>query len=562
MARPIARHSLSDSYGNKRATEDLDRVEDMLSNSNSSAINIAIVGSPNVGKSSLINQIVSRPLLSTSALPDDAIAYIQSSESQSDEAFRFQDISGRWRPLKDFSKDMFVLSSIDSPLLFSLDNDWLRHHRFCLIEMPPLNVSDREIKTHWLSLTCEADCLLLVTDASAPMRRSEVKLLEVSAQQSIPTVVIINKIDRLMPEDYDSMAGYVSKFAKAYDETTAVITFSDRIDTTQNDIQRLRKTVESAIARNHISAVRAKKSAYGLVIALDAIAAELKAKLESPVSAQKKDDIQQKQYETDMQNLEWLRIKQKLNARRRKVDGMLRVQLQSSHTSILNGLLYELDTTEDFREWWRRDFTARLTQEIQQTAEQVTAAINRQVVSDIEWLQAEAYKQFDFPLEAFDQPDAKVDAIPTPQKSLVALDENASNLIARIGAVAAAVLASVLSKRVGYRNAELAASVVTEIATEHLIAQSSSQEKVKIRAELSATIQKIKQAYRLESTRQLEESYSQIIVDLQRQQSKWQQTQSAAIETVKRGEDGRSEADLQYLLDRTQQLKADISTVL
>lgn len=536
-----------------------DRIEKLFLAQNNPTVDIAIVGSPNVGKSSLINQLLGRSLLPTSVLPDDAVVRIQSSEDPTREGFSVTGELTNWQTIEDFSKDMLVLA--DVPVLFLLNDNWLRQHRFCLLEMPPLDVGDEAVETALMPFTLAADCLLLMTDASAPMRRNEVKLLNTCAQQNIPTVVVINKVDRLLPDEVVGMVDYVHKFTQACDANIPVISFSDRTPNTPEDIQTLRDTVVASVASFDLPEVRRQRARYVLTKMLDAITLKINTTLESPMSRAQSADIRERQHRVDTQNLEWQRIKQKLNARRRKVDATLTSQLQSNHASLLDGLLYELENTDDFRSWWQRDFTARLAQSMQQTAEQVTMAINQQAIADIEWLQAEAHKQFSFPLEGLEQPNAKVNVIPTPPKSRVVSDDNMLNIVSRIGVAAATILTRALSTRIGYRNAEVAASVITGLATEQLILRSRSQERENVRDELSATIKQVERAYISSSTQQLEDSYSQIVADLQHQQSRWKQTQAAEIQAAIRQKDGYSEAELQQLLVRIEQLKTHVETM-
>ena len=543
----------------------LEKVQKLLVELNEPTITVSLIGGANAGKSSLINQLLGRSLLPTSAISDRSVVYISSSgESADGERFASRSKMPNWHPMESF--DQKNLRAMESPVLFSLEHDWLRQHHFCLAEMPPLNVGDRgnekrgETDDWLISFTLAADCLLLITEATAPMRRNEVKLLKAIAQQSIPTVVVINKSDQLLPEEQPEIIAYVNKFVAACDSSIPVVMFSDRLPNTPENIQTLKDAITASLGSVNLSAIRTQRAAYSLSKILDAVALDLKFALESTPRNTQDDDIRVRQHQIDTQNLEWQRIKQKLNARRRKVDTTLTAQLRSNHAHLLDGLIYELETVSDVSVWWQRDFTARLAQEIQQTAEQVTVTINQQAIADIEWLQAEVKKQFDFPLEDFEQPNAQVNAVPTPPKSLVISDENMLNIISRIGSAAAAILTQALSRRWGYRNAEMAAGAMTGFATEQLILHSRSQEKTKIRAELSAIVKKVERAYISSSTEQLEDSYSQIVADLQHQQSRWQQAQAENIRAAIRAKGGQSVEELQQLLTRVQQLKATVKS--
>ena len=537
----------------------MERVEKAIAEIDRTAINVVVTGSANTGKSSLINQLVGKQILPTSVLPDSSVAYIQSSDVTTPEGVALKRRPTEWLPLEDISKGALSSASADNPLLLSLKDDWLKRHQLCLIEMPPL---DLDLKDTAGAFTSIADCLLLITDATAAMRRSEIKLLEDSAKQSMPTVVVIAKMDRLLEEERPSVVDYVSKFASSCDRSILVVQFSDRTTETKDNIQAIRAAIEAKLNSADISSGRVKRIAHAVLQSLAAVELNIKTVLEGWDNRPQADDIRERRHQVDVQTLEWQRIKQKLDNRRRKVDSMLKAQLQNNHASLLDELLYELDTTNDFREWWRRDATARLAQAMQKTSERVTAAINQQVISDIEWLQAEAQKQFDFPLKGLEQPDAQVTAVPVPQKSLVVSDENMANVIARIGAAAAMILARVLGPRVGIRNAEMAAGAITGLATEQLILQSGLQEKSKIRDELSETLKKVERAYIAESSRQLADSYGQIVADLQHQQSLWQKSQAADINAAERGTDGNSKADLQQLLNQVDRLKAEIKATL
>ena len=534
-------------------------IEDKLDHS---LTNITVVGSPNTGKSSLINQLIDRQLLPTSAVSQTPTAYIQSGDG--DERFGFEDELDKWYPIETFRKRIASSSKAESSALFSLHNKWLQKNNFCLVKMPSLNVSDEEIETELILLTKESDCLILAIDASAPMRRNETKLLTHAVKQEIPTAIVITKVDRLLEEEYSDTIEYVDKFAKACSCSIRVIPFSDRDANTSESIQTIQSTVEDATSNINVSKTRANRAAYALTIALDAIALEISSRMAYQEKSLQESGakIRKQRHDIDVQNLNWQRIKQKLNARRRKVERMLKLQLQSHHSAILDGLLYELDSSENFREWWRRDFTAQLALEVQKTAEKITETINNQAVSDIEWLQSEAHKHFNFPLENFDRPDAFVGAVSVPPKSIVASDDNTKDIVDRIGTVAAAILTRVFSTRFGYRNAEIAASTIAGIATEQFVIRDSSQERSNIRSELSEIVKKVERAYALEATKQLEESYRQIVVDLQHQQSRWQQAQVEKLNSAERDTSELTRTELNQLQKQIEQLRMTVKSII
>lgn len=142
---------------------------------------IAIVGCPNVGKSSILNKILGHK-----------IAIVSS------------------KPQTTRTKIVGVLTQDETQLVFT---DTPGYHR------PHNKLGEKMIKAVGDSIS-GVDACLLVTEPEGELREAEKELLEKFKKEKMPVILAINKVDLL--EDKDKLMERILTFSKLYDFESVV----------------------------------------------------------------------------------------------------------------------------------------------------------------------------------------------------------------------------------------------------------------------------------------------------------------------------------------------------
>ncbi len=162
---------------------------------------VAIVGRPNVGKSSLLNYMLKRKIAIVSSKPQTTRTRIMGVLTQEDTQLVFIDTPGLHKPKN--SLDKYMLRSVNESV-------------------------------------AGVDVCMLVVEAGADITEGERMLAEKFASLDIPAVLAINKIDTV--KDKSALAPIIAKFSQLYD-FSAVVPCSaqtgDGIDALKEELSKL-----------------------------------------------------------------------------------------------------------------------------------------------------------------------------------------------------------------------------------------------------------------------------------------------------------------------------------
>jgi GTP-binding protein EngB required for normal cell division len=540
--------------------EAIEPVLQMLKKIGRDSINITIIGGPNSGKSSLINQLLQQKLLPVTALASNTQFCIQGNNDKEKEGF-FLANDQVLHPLEQLHKnDLFPESSQISINIY-LAHQWLNENGFHLIEKLPLDVSEEEIKDIANSLLEETDCVVLIIDALMPLKRAEVQFLSECVRRGVPVVLALSKIDKLLEEECDDVIAYISKHTESISPSLKVIPISVK-SSDEGSIDNLRIAIQESLDETDILAVRTQQVTHTLLGVLDVIysAAQTGLEVQQKNELERELELKQRQQQIDSQKLVWQQIEQKLDLKRHKVDDLLREHLQNNKTNLLELLLYELKRTNDVKTWWERDLPFRLERELRNLAGQLSKTINQQIISDLRWLQEEISRQFKYSLQALSDPNVSLDAAPVEQREITLSNSNTLKIFSRVGTAASVILAGTILTPLGLAGVGLAVSAIAALTAEQLIQWNTAQEREKIRSELSKVIERAGHKYALEVSRQLKESYNQVISDLKQHQLRWQQAQLQALIAIKRKPVSQARVNWKQLVQQVNQLMVEIKT--
>ena len=486
-------------------------------------INVAIVGAPNSGKSSLINGLLERNLLPASPIPSLASFVIEGIPAGDTEKFTVANAS---RPLAQLIDALSSAQGSPIRVAVSLDSAWLRSSSLRLIEKGPLDADEKGLPQTIDGCLRDTDIVLLVVDALMPMKRAEAELLRECARRGMPTIVVLTKSVALAEEERHAVVQYVETQARQYLPDIAVV---------DSNVTALKNVIAAVIRDTDFVSVRFEQFKHSLLTALDAIAAAARAgaEAESKSQSERDSEINQRKNQIDSQNLVWMQIEHQLNQRREKVEEQIRSHLTANQDKILAFLSYDLDKSNDIKAWWERDMPFRLRHEMQGQAAGISSSVDRQLSADRKWLQEELHRQFKYPLAIGLEPGITIGETYVGGRALPLADAQKLKIVTRVGTAAVVIAAGTLFATAHIGGAILATSMLAGLGAEQWNQRQTSENRDKVRAELSTLVGRSCAYFATDVSSKLKSWYDEVIGSVKEGQEQWQQAQIQALQAAK-----------------------------
>lgn len=511
-------------------------------------VDIALIGGPNSGKSSLINDLLGRGVLPASPIPSLASFIIEGISAGANETFT---VANAVRPLAQLPGALSSAQGSPIQATLAVDNEWLRSSPLRVVEKPALDADDKSLPQVIDALLRDTDVVVLVMDALMPMKRSEADLLRECGRRRLPVLIVITKAAKLSEDERRSVRPYVEKQARQYVPGIAVVDTGAR---------GLREAIGSLLEHTDISAVRFEQFKHAVRAALEAIrgAAIVAAEAESKSHAEREAEINLRKGQIEAQNLIWMQIEEQLDKRREQIENEIRSHLMANQVKVLDFLYYDLDKCNDVKTWWERDMPFRLRHELHGQLAGLTASIDRQLAADRRWLQEELHRQFRYPLAIGPEPAVDISANEVDRRSLPLADGQKLRIVARVGQGAVVIAAGVLFASAGLTGAVVGTGVVAGLGAELWSNRKTATNRRLVRGELSALVGSSCGHYASDISSKLKGWYGQIIGAVKERQREWQQAQIEALQPAKE-QFGAGEFDWTDILQQIDALVREIS---
>jgi GTP-binding protein EngB required for normal cell division len=172
---------------------------------------VAVVGEFNAGKSTLINALVGTDVAPTGVVPTTASLHWVSWAPDPFARIVVRSAADRLVPHGELKRALGELRAegkqVDRVLIYA-PLERLRHIE--ILDTPGFNAPDQthaDAARHGIE---EAHVALWLLDATAPLKDTERRVLEQVAEAAVPVQVIVNKRDRLAPDEIDRVMAYVA----------------------------------------------------------------------------------------------------------------------------------------------------------------------------------------------------------------------------------------------------------------------------------------------------------------------------------------------------------------
>lgn len=522
-------------------------------------VKIAFIGTPNSGKSSIINKILERKILPVTTLSSPIEFEIRAVVTDQSESFS---VGGVSKPLDELKETVAILTEhkkFDSFVL-TIHSDWLNSRSFVIIEKPPLDYTDtlEEVIDEYLR---GSDLVIFIIDAPMPVKKTEAIFIKECAAREIPIIVVLSKMDEITAEERYSVISYVTKHMELYSPSIPVLEIQANSDDSEaNGINKLRTLIESVVKTVDLCQVHNRQLAQTLLKSMEPIKinAHLALDMEKRNEEERKCELVRLREEIDSQNLVWAQIEQKLTESRQKAEEKVRKHLEAQSDTILKTLLNELDNKNDIQMWWSRDMPLHLQRELQSSAYQISPVVNQQVAADIKWLQTELSQRFKFDFEILTEPQITVNGDSSKQKDLFFSDNSKFKIITKFGTIATVVIIGTMLVTSSLGGFILAASAATGLVAEQLIRSNTSKDKEKVRDELKNIVTQATKEYLTAFSQSLRDEYQKLSASLKAYNLKWQQAQLEALKIEEHRDKHGNEINYNVILQKINTLSNEI----
>ena len=498
-------------------------------------ISVVVIGSPNTGRSTLINSLLERDLLPVSALPSSQCFQIDSSHEESEHFI----VNGLKKPLDELLQ--YTSSANDENiggLHLYISSKWLEQYSITLTEGAALDATDEELDDVVEEMLKSTDIALLTIDALMPIKRSDSVLMIECAKRDIPLIVALTKGSEIHDNDKEEVISYVKEQVESCSSSFSVIVINNpkRTSVYCSGIPQLRAVIEDIINNKDIKHVRELQFAHSILQASEIIISSSESALEAQKksSDERKRFIERKKQEIDSENLIWLQIEQDLTSHRQSIEKQIRKHLESNSDSILETLFYDLERSNDVKAWWNRDLPYRLSREFKSIAGQLSSAIRQSITNDLNWLQTELMKRFKYEVQTISEIGVKIDSSRIDQKELPLSDSHKFKIITRLGTVSVVVLGIATIGSGGIAGIGIAAGALAGVGAEIIAKRNTITDKKKVMEELNKIIAQAISGYAQEVSKNLKSGYAEIVSKLKRHQLRWQQAQLQALKSVEK----------------------------
>ncbi|MDE6135183.1 MAG: 50S ribosome-binding GTPase, partial [Muribaculaceae bacterium] len=334
------------------------------------------------------------------------------------------------------------------------------------------------------------DACVYVVSAQAPLSRSELFVIENLDGGEIPVLVVVSRMDQLMPEQQKDVVEYVSETlapfpcARVFAPATGFL--GSGSDT------ELRQAIQKLRAETDVKAVRRTYADFFLGAALAAMYEKCNEKLEEvdrKAEAIEKRAIDSR-FALDTRLTEWLEIETELRCRMSGISDTVRRVLEERRNDNIRRFGRDIDCWQgDLKVFWDIDFPYRFEEASKLDAEAAAAAANKVFAGIVQWLQDELTRRFRARLVMATGIESMAQEKNfTPRSDVGVSDPSRIRMISRMGTAAAIIGGGLIMFTAGIGGAIAGISILSSIGADLFMNSRTKADKARIKDSLPTLV--------------------------------------------------------------------------
>lgn len=482
---------------------------------------IGLLGQGNTGKTSMIN-ILTEANIPVSLLP-----------SQTNIRVDFGEIA--ILPATLMNTGDFSISSEIREETVTIPCEWLGSHNAIIYEKQIIQSPETASVNDMISLLADFDICIYILDAQAALTRTDAILLEHLSNAGIPVLAVIGKIELLTETDRVDVDQFVRKNVSKLKNVTVFINNGYRplIECKEDILIALKNLIVK-------SDVREPRDIFANLYAANAVA-QLYEKCEAMIAECKtKQNEVEKLFAEKLQHLNnaslsWLEVETQLKERNSETNTKVRTCFLEKKDEIVRRLTHDAELTADVKTFWEKDIPFRLEEYMKNAVQSVNQVANKEVLTNINWLQSELLKRFHCRLSITStliREGGKTHFISSTD-DLVLSDTGKLRIITRIGAAATVVTAGVMLATSGIAGIVMATSMLAGVGSEIFIHKKTNESREMVKQYLPTLVERMQSKVLEDFSLRLTEAHSNIISQLNLLQVEWSSDERKRIEQEK-----------------------------
>jgi len=414
-----------------------------------------------------------------------------------------------------------------------LNNDWLVNRNVVIKEKHNFEGLSEYSESEKLNFFIDTDIIILVIDSLMPITKSESHFLDICKKYDIPILVFLSKLDKTSSEEKIKIIEYVNI---NLEKINSGIVYANKIENLE--LKNLGETIISILDNYMLN----KDFSNNRMDMLNRLFLTAYSNIRETVIYKLK-DIKNKIEKIELGSskkieyinnfdLEWRKIELILVEKRQGIEKNLRSILLQNKNKVLQKLLYDLDHTNDVKSWWEKDLKYALERETQNILFTLNQYVNTKINGEINWLQNEVDRLFNYKISSSPRFEIIIEESPIFQKEISLSDNKKLKIVTRIGTAATVIAAGTLLMTSGIVGVAIAITTVGGITAEYLLNINNKKDKEKIKLELSQIVEKYLLDYTSTFSKDLKDTFDQIINELSLYRSNWKSNKSDEVSKI------------------------------
>ncbi len=543
---------------------------------------IAVAGEFSKGKSSFINHLLERDFLPVGNLPTTvAMTRIRYNPTEVMHVFDENNKKKFDRKLSEDSWNDLVIQNFGGEdfrgwVLTGINSKWLKENNIEIIDTPGAGDLSESRAKDIGDMLLGCDGAIITISAAAALSLTEKLFIEerLLTRKITFLLLIVTKLDLIPVKERTGVIRYIKSKLKSWGmEIPVYIPYSVEMDSTEFDdiigMDKVKQKIEQWVL--YPDRVRLtetwmlEKTANFLEHGISALS-EKKLLLDEADQEKRNILIQEKNQKLAQTKLIWGELRLQMQKKCTDCYRLLLSKEDEYAETIKERLQYEAAHTNNPKKWWNEDFPYRVKIELTNMSVSVENCVSKQIEADVQWYSSCIEKAFQscvmYERKMISDKELFRNVDIGGNIEFADLDKQRNAF--RIGMAVLSISGFALFSALGFLPivASIGIGTGSSIASEEIFRKKVEDQREELKKEIGRCVPGFIKASMAESEKRLENVYGQIILEAEKIEQTWLETQKAVIEESSISDEGDQAADVKIMIEKLQHQKRNIYTML